>query len=170
MNFKFLKALQELPDNDRQRLKVLALVLGLVLIWTWNIAPALKTLREAPLHLSQLELQTQSMKAMQSEAQTLQKSPRLSATDANTALRQAALEVMGNGARLSIEGNRATLTLSGVTADSLAQFLALVRTKSQALPIEAHVQKFTNSGAAAGKTAAGQELWRGALILSLPGG
>jgi hypothetical protein len=53
-----------------------------------------------------------------------------------------------------------------VSADSLAQFLATARNKSHALPIEAHLQKF--SGTASGKTTSAKELWRGALILNLP--
>jgi general secretion pathway protein M len=83
-------------------------------------------------------------------------------------LQKAAAETLGNGARLNIEGTRATLTLSSVSAESMAQFLALARTQAQALPIEAQLQKFTEP--AASKTANPSDLWRGALILSLPGG
>jgi hypothetical protein len=50
----------------------------------------------------------------------------------------------------------------------MAQFLALARTQAQALPIEAQLQNFTEP--AASKTANPSDLWRGALILSLPGG
>jgi general secretion pathway protein M len=104
---------------------------------------------------------------MQVQAQTLQKSPRIKPNEAASLLQKAASEVLGNGARLNIEGTRATLTLSGVSADSLAQFVALTRAQSQAMPIEAHLQKFSASGSANKDS---KELWRGALILSLPGG
>jgi general secretion pathway protein M len=137
------------------------------MLWTWNLAPALKTLREVPLQLTQLDAQTQQLKAMQAQAQTLQKSPRIKSNEAASLLQKAASEVLGNGARLNIEGTRATLTLSGVSADSLAQFVALARTQSQTMPIEAHLQKFSASGSASKDS---KELWRGALILSLPGG
>jgi general secretion pathway protein M len=89
-------------------------------------------------------------------------------------LQQSATEILGAGASLNIQGARATLTLSGVSADSLAQFLAKARNKSHALPIEAHLQKFsgtssgTSSGTASGKATSAKELWRGALILNLP--
>jgi hypothetical protein len=49
----------------------------------------------------------------------------------------------------------------------LAQFLASARAQSQAMPIEAHLQKFSAAGPANKDS---KELWRGALILSLPGG
>jgi general secretion pathway protein M len=164
---KFLNTFQALPDKDRQRLLVLASVFLSLMLWTWNLAPALKTLREVPLQLSQLDAQTQQLKAMQAQAQTLQKSPRIKSNEAASLLQNAASEVLGNGARLNIEGTRATLTLSGVSADSLAQFVALARTQSQTMPIEAHLQKFSASGSASKDS---KELWRGALILSLPGG
>ena len=164
---KFLNTFQALPDKDRQRLLVLASVFLALMLWTWNLAPALKTLREVPLQLSQLDAQTQQLKAMQAQAQTLQKSPRIKSNEAASLLQNAASEVLGNGARLNIEGTRATLTLSGVSADSLTQFVALARTQSQTMPIEAHLQKFSASGSASKDS---KELWRGALILSLPGG
>jgi general secretion pathway protein M len=167
LSMKFLNIFQALPDKDRQRLLVLASVFLSLMLWTWNLAPALKTLREVPLQLTQLDAQTQQLKAMQAQAQTLQKSPRIKSNEAASLLQKASSEVLGNGARLNIEGTRATLTLSGVSADSLAQFVALARTQSQTMPIEAHLQKFSASGSASKDS---KELWRGALILSLPGG
>jgi general secretion pathway protein M len=162
MSFEFLNAFQQLSSQDRQRLQWAAWLLGAVLLWTFNLAPALKTLRDVPPQASQLDAQTQSLKAMQAQAQALQKSPHLSQAEASALLQQSASEVLGIGARLSTEGARATLTISGVSADNLAQFLALARSKSHALAVEAHLQKFTSTGTNA------KELWRGAIILNLP--
>jgi general secretion pathway protein M len=168
MSMKFLSSLQSLPPKDRQRLLALALVLLALILWTWQISPALKTLRDMPAQLAQLQDQTQQLKLMQAQAQALQKSPRIQAKDARTLLQKVATENLDNGARLNIEGSRATLTISRVSAESLAQFLALARTQAQALPIEAQLQKFTDAGAT--KTNTPADLWRGTLILSLPGG
>jgi general secretion pathway protein M len=168
MSMKFLSSLQSLPPKDRQRLLALALVLLALILWTWQISPSLKTLRDMPAQLAQLQDQTQQLKLMQAQAQALQKSPRVQAKDARTLLQKVATENLDNGARLNIEGSRATLTISRVSAESLAQFLALARTQAQALPIEAQLQKFTDVGAT--KTNTPTDLWRGTLILSLPGG
>jgi general secretion pathway protein M len=168
MSMKFLSSLQSLPPKDRQRLLALALVLLALILWTWQISPALQTLRDMPAQLAQLQDQTQQLKLMQAQAQALQKSPRVQAKDARTLLQKVATENLDNGARLNIEGSRATLTISRVSAESLAQFLALARTQAQALPIEAQLQKFTDAGAT--KTNTPADLWRGTLILSLPGG
>jgi general secretion pathway protein M len=168
MSMKFLSSLQSLPPKERQRLLALALVLLALILWTWQISPALQTLRDMPAQLAQLQDQTQQLKLMQAQAQALQKSPRVQAKDARTLLQKVATENLDNGARLNIEGSRATLTISRVSAESLAQFLALARTQAQALPIEAQLQKFTDAGAT--KTNTPADLWRGTLILSLPGG
>jgi len=168
MSMKFLSSLQSLPPKDRQRLLALALVLLALILWTWQVSPALKTLRDMPAQLAQLQDQTQQLKLMQAQAQALQKSPRIQAKDARTLLQKVATENLDNDARLNIEGSRATLNISRVSAESLAQFLALARTQAQALPIEAQLQKFTDAGAT--KTNTPADLWRGTLILSLPGG
>ena len=173
MSFDFLKPLNALPAPDRQRLQWLLAVLLFILVWTFNVSPALKTWREAPALLVQLETQTQSLKAMQAQAQSLQKAARLSSADAASQLQQSVTEVLGSGAKLNLEGGRATLTLSGVSAENLAQFLTMARTKSHALPLEAHLQKFENTnsnGIAPTKTksSGATQLWRGTLILNLP--
>lgn len=155
MSFEFLNAFKQVPDKDRQRLQWAAVVFGAILLWTFSLAPALKTLRDVPPQLTQLAAQTQTLKAMQAQAQALQNSPRLSPVDAAALLQQSVSDVLGSGARMNTEGTRVTLTLSGVSADNLAQFLAMARSKSHALPIEAHLQK-------------AKELWRGTLVLNLP--
>ena len=159
MNSEWLKRLMALPDKDRQRLKYLALGLFLSLLWFWNIAPALKTYREAPQQLAQLELQSHYLKSLQTQAVALQKAPRMNAQNASAALQQTATEILGSSAKLNLEAGRATLNLTPTSADTLAQFLASARIKAYALPVEAQLQKT--------KTA-DQALWRGTLILSLP--
>jgi general secretion pathway protein M len=159
MNSEWLKRLMALPDKDRQRLKYLALGLFLSLLWFWNIAPALKTYREAPQQLAQLELQSHYLKSLQTQAVALQKAPRMNAQNASAALQQTATEILGSSAKLNLEAGRATLNLTPTSADTLAQFLASARVKAYALPVEAQLQKT--------KTA-DQALWRGTLILSLP--
>lgn len=171
MSVDVLKSLQALPAKDRQRLQWLIAALVLTWVWLFNLAPALKTWREAPAQLLQLEAQTQSLKTMQAQAQNLQKSARLSTSEASTLLQQSATEVLGAAAKLSVEGGHVSLALNGVSAENLAQFLALARTKSHALPTEAHLQKFTppnGSSAEKGKPSAATALWRGTLLLNLP--
>lgn len=159
MKSEWRSRFKALPDKDRQRLKYLALGLFLSLLWFWNMAPALKTYREAPLQLAQLELQSQNLKSLQTQALALQKAPRMNAQNASAVLQQTATEILGSSAKLNLEAGRATVNLTPTSADALAQFLATARIKAYALPVEAKLQKT--------KTA-DQELWRGTLILSFP--
>jgi len=159
MKSEWRSRFKALPDKDRQRLKYLALGLFLSLLWYWNMAPALKTYREAPLQLAQLELQSQNLKSLQTQALALQKAPRMNAQNASAVLQQTVTEILGSSAKLNLEAGRATVNLTPTSADALAQFLATARIKAYALPVEAKLQKT--------KTA-DQELWRGTLILSLP--
>jgi len=159
MKSEWRSRFKALPDKDRQRLKYLALGLFLSLLWYWNMAPALKTYREAPLQLAQLELQSQNLKSLQTQALALQKAPRMNAQNASAVLQQTVTEILGSSAKLNLEAGRATVNLAPTSADALAQFLASARIKAYALPVEAKLQKT--------KTA-DQELWRGTLILSLP--
>ena len=159
MKSEWRSRFKALPDKDRQRLKYLALGLFLSLLWFWNMAPALKTYQEAPLQLAQLELQSQNLKSLQTQALALQKAPRMNVQNASAVLQQTATEILGSSAKLTLESGRATVNLTPTSADALAQFLASARVKAYALPVEAKLQK-TNT--------ADQELWRGTLILSLP--
>ena len=159
MKSEWRSRFKALPDKDRQRLKYLALGLFLSLLWFWNMAPALKTYREAPLQLAQLELQSQNLKSLQTQALALQKAPRMNVQNASAVLQQTAIEILGSSAKLTLESGRATVNLTPTSADALAQFLASARVKAYALPVEAKLQKT--------KTA-DQELWRGTLILSFP--
>ena len=151
--------IQSLPEKDRKLIQYLALAMAFSLLWFWNIAPALKTYQEAPLQLAQLERQTENLKALQAQALALQKAPRVKVQNVGAVLQQASSEILGNGATLNLEASRAPLTLNNVSAEALAQFLALARSQAQAMPIEAKLQK-NKTGTA--------EVWRGTLILSLP--
>jgi general secretion pathway protein M len=159
MMSKWRSLLQALPDKDRMKIEYLAWALFLALLWFLNIAPALQTYQAAPQQLAQLEAQTEELKSLQSQALALQKAPRMKVQDANAVLQQTASDILGNGAKLNFEASRATLTLTNVSAEALAQFLATARKQALALPIEAKLQK--------NKTGA-QEIWRGTLILNLP--
>jgi general secretion pathway protein M len=129
------------------------------LLWFLNISPALQTYQQAPLQLAKLEQQSETLKALQLQALALQKAPRIKAQDASAALPQILANTLGSGAKLNVEATRATLQMTSVSAEALAQFLEEARNQAHALPTEAHLQKFK---------AGTQGMWRGTLILNLP--
>jgi len=95
--------------------------------WWWlGVAPALTVLRGAEQQHRVLDAQLQAMQAMQAQARALQAQPRLAPDEARRQL-EASVKPLAPGLQLSLAGDRATVTLKGVSADTLAQWLAQVR-------------------------------------------
>ena len=143
-----------------------ALLVAAALAWWLLLAPALRTLREAPARHAALDAQLERMQTLAAEARLLQ-------ADASTRPSQAAL---GSGVRVSLMGERATVGLQGVPAAAIAPWLAQVRGNARSVPVEAHLTRSSAKppaqpvvGAAPQKTApAGEARWDGAIVFALP--
>lgn len=153
--------------QGREQMLVMAAagLVGLALVWWVALAPAIKTLRLAPQAHAQLDRQLQHMRGLQQEALELQKAPRIQANDAVRALQSSLTQSMGASAQMTIVADRATVTLKGVPATSLAQWLAQVRSTARVVPIQA---KLVRSAGTKGNAPALPAHWDGTLILSLP--
>ena len=128
-------------SRERQAVIVVALVLGLFAVWSLFVQPALRTAREAPAQLDLLEAQYQQMQRIANEATTLRGATRVSPTQAAAALK-AATDRLGANARLTMQGDRATLTLtSGVSVEALRAWLGEARSGARARPIDAQLQR-----------------------------
>lgn len=127
---------------SRERLLVIGagVVLVLGLTWLVLIAPALRTLREAPATLDRLDAQLQQMQRLASEARDLKSTPPVSVNQSLNALR-AASERLGEHARFVAQGDRATLTLTGVSGDKLRQWLAEARSGARARTVDAQLSR-----------------------------
>jgi len=132
---------QARTPRERQAVIVVALVLSLFVLWSLFVQPALRTAREAPAQLDVLEAQYQQMQRIANEATTLRSATRVSPTQAAAALK-AATDRLGANARLSIQGERATLTLtSGVSVEALRAWLNEARSGARARPVDAQLQR-----------------------------
>jgi general secretion pathway protein M len=129
-----------LPRRERRLVGVAAAVLGAFLVWLLAVQPALRTLREAPAQIEQLDAQLQSMQRLATEARELRAAPPLGAAQSLLALK-AASDRLGDKARLSVQGERAVLTLNGVGSEALRNWLAEVRSGARARPIEAQLSR-----------------------------
>jgi len=137
--------------REKTLLRTGAALLALALLWWVAISPALRTLRDAQLRGPALQTQMQAMLQLQARAQALQAQPKLPAADSK-ALLEAALPTLGAMARMTVSGERATITLEGSTAEALAQWLAQVRLNAHARPLEMHLTRT-------------QGLWSGRMVL-----
>lgn len=133
-----------------------ATLVAISLVWLIAIQPALNTLRTSESQHRALDAQLQQMLALQQQARALQSQPKLGHDDALRLLEQSMQQRLGTSGRLAVNGDRATVTLTGTPPDALARWLTQARVDARAVPGEAHLTR----------NAAG--LWEGTLVLSLP--
>ena len=145
---------QQTSRRDQLALLGGATLLVLAMLWLLAIAPALAVLRGAEPQRRALEVQLQQMQSLQAQAKALQAQPRLAPDEARRLL-EASVKPLAPSLQLALVGDRATMTLKGVTADALTQWLAQVRLNVRVLPAEARLRR----------NAAGT--WDGTLVLNL---
>ena len=142
-----------LAARERRLLAAGAAVLLLTLLWAVVVQPAWHTLQRAPADLELLDTQLQQMRALAAEAQQLRATPPVTPEQAAAVLKGAA-ERLGSKAKLSLQGERAVLTLTALEPGQLTSWLAEVRSGARARPLEANL---TRAGAG----------YSGSLVLSL---
>lgn len=142
----------------RERRLVLAAVtvLGLFLAWALAVQPAWRTIDRVAAERNALEEQWQTMQRLAVEVQQLRAAPPVSQEQAVAALEAAAAR-LGSAGRLTLQGDRAVLTLNGVGTSALRDWLAEARSGARARPVEAKLSR----------TAAG---YSGTLVVALGGG
>ena len=144
-----------LAPRERRLLTLAAVVLGGFLLWSVALAPAWRTLQTAPAQLDALDAQAQQMQALATEAGLLRAAPPVPLDQAQAAL-TAATERLGSPAsKLSLQGERALLSLKGVGSAQLSAWLAEARAGARARVVEASL------------TQTGPGLYDGSLTLAL---
>jgi len=129
-----------LPPRERTGVSLAALVVGILLVWWIGIAPALRALRETPAQIDALDIQLQSMQRMALEARELRGAAPVPATQAALALKSAT-ERLGDKGSIAVQNDRATLTLKGVTGETLRAWLGEARSGARARPIDAQLTR-----------------------------
>jgi general secretion pathway protein M len=165
----------------REKMMVISagLVVGLALLWWVALAPALQTLRAANAQHAQADAQLQSMRLLAAEATALRGQRVLGYEESLRNLENSVKQTFGAGATLSVSDARASLTLKGVSADALAQWLSQARINARVVPSEARLQRSNLGAGAAASTASSATataasaspapvLWDGVLVLALP--
>ena len=151
-----------LAPREQTLLAAATAVVSLALLWWVGVAPALKILGQAEARQQSLDAQWQQMQALEAQARALQAQPKARQDEAVRALEASLTRSPRTGAPRSGSGERATLTLKGVTATALGAWLAQVRANARALPAEARLVRSPATTAATGI------LWDGVIVLALP--
>ena len=126
--------------RDRRLLGLAGTVLGLFITWSLAVQPAWRTLQVAPVQRDALDGQWQAMQRLAAEAKDLRAAPPVSIEQSSAALR-AATERLGDQGRLTMQGERAVLTLQGVSTSQLRDWLAEARSGARARPVEARLTR-----------------------------
>jgi general secretion pathway protein M len=126
---------QALAPREQRWVILAAGVLCVFALWRIAVQPAWHTLREAPAQIDALDAQLQQMQRLASETRDLRAQPAVSAAQAEAALR-ASTERLGSDHRLTLQGDRATVQLKGVSGPALSAWLAEVRSAARARPVE----------------------------------
>jgi general secretion pathway protein M len=126
--------------RERLALGVVGAFLAVVLVWLLFVQPAWRVARDAPAQLDRLEGELQQMQRLAAESQTLRSAVPVPQAQAAAAVR-AATERLADKARLSLQGDRASVTFNGVSAEALRGWLLEVRSAARARPAEAQLTR-----------------------------
>lgn len=131
---------QTLAPRERSLFLAATLVLGLYLTWAVAVQPAWRTIDRAAAERDGLDRQWQTMQRLADESRQLRAAPLVSQPQAVAAL-EAATARLGSAGRLSLQGDRAVLTLNGVGTGALRDWLTEARTGARARPLEATLSR-----------------------------
>jgi general secretion pathway protein M len=135
---------QTLGERERRALMLAAAVAGFFLFWSLALQPAWRTINKAPDTLNRLDTQLQNMHRLAQESQELRGVSPVSTAQATASL-QSATDRLGKQGRISIQADRATLTLSNVSPEALKDWLSEARSAARARPMEAQLNR-SNGG------------------------
>lgn len=129
-----------LAPRERRLVGGAGVLLLIAALWFLFVQPALRTLREAPAQIDRLDAQLQLMQGLASQSNGLRGATPVPQAQAAAALRSATETLQGK-ARLTLVGDRATLTLNGIDALALQRWLTEARSAARARPVEAQLTR-----------------------------
>lgn len=156
MRARLQQAWQGLAPRERRGLLLAGGVVAVALVWGLTVQPAWRTLSRAPAELERLDAEWQGMQRLAAESAALRGAPPVPLPAAQEALR-AATARLGEGAELTLQGERVVLRVDGIAPSALRDWLAEARAGARARPVAATLSRH-NAGLA------------GTLELSLAGG
>ena len=147
---------QALAPRERQGVTIVLALVAVALFWLLAVQPAWRTLRTAPAEADVLEAQWQQMQRLAAESKELRAAPPVAPAQSAAALK-AATERLGTQGRLTLAGERATLTLSGASGSQLGAWLVEARSAARARVVEAQLTR-------------GPQGYSGSVVVALGGG
>ena len=134
------QAWQGLAPRERQGLLLAGGVVAVALLWSLAVQPAWRTLGRAPAELERLDAEWQGMLRLATESAALRGAPPVPLPAAQEALR-AATARLGEGAELTLQGDRVVLRVDGIAPSALRDWLAEARAGARARPVAATLSR-----------------------------
>jgi general secretion pathway protein M len=156
--------------REQKLLRVSAVAFLLLALWRLTLAPAWQTWQEAPARQAHLDSQNQTMWQLKAQAQDLQKPKSMTRSESLQWL-QTNVDDLGPGAKVSLQGERAVLSLDAAPAEALAYWISSAREHALAVPVQAQLQQSAAQAAKphnANNPTAAETLWQGTVLLRLP--
>ena len=154
---QWLARWRTMAPRERQLVLAAAWLTALVLLVMLAIRPAVKTLRETPAQLAEVNAQLDEMNRFAAEAVALKQLPPVPPAQAKAAL-EASIDRLGDGAKLSSQGDRITVVLKSVSGGDLLDWLTEVRSSARVRPLEADLEEVEPG------------VYNGSIALALPAG
>jgi general secretion pathway protein M len=129
-----------LDARERQMVVIIAIALTFLIIWLVLVRPALNTLETAPAQRDQADAQLLQMQAISNEAKQLRALPPVPPSVAEQVLKSATDE-LGGKAKIQMQGDRATLSVTGINGEELRRWLIQARGGARARPVEANLAR-----------------------------
>ena len=129
-----------LAARERQMVLVVAAAVLLLLVWLILVRPAWNVLEKAPRQREAADLQLLQMQSIATEARQLRALPPVPASVAEQVLKSATDE-LGGKAKLQVQGDRATLSVTGINGEELRKWLIQARGGARARPVEANLAR-----------------------------
>ena len=148
---------QQASISERRGLASAGGMVILALIWWLGLSPALATLRTAEGQHRALDAQLQVMRDLAAQAGNLQSLPKIGFEESRAAVDASVKQQLGAAAQVSLQGDRAVVTLKNAAPQALAAWLTQTRANARTVPLEAQLrQNAARSG------------WDGSVVLGLP--
>ena len=128
----------KLDARERQMVVVIATAVTFLVVWLALVRPALNTLDTAPAQRDQADAQLLQMQAISNEAGQLRALPPVPPSVAGQVLKSATDE-LGGKAKIALQGDRATLSVTGINGEELRKWLLQARGGARARPVEANL-------------------------------
>jgi general secretion pathway protein M len=129
-----------LAPRERVLVAVMAGAIAFLIAWLIVVRPAWRTLAAAPALRAQADAELLQMQAIAAEAKQLRALPPVQPQGVEQVLKSATDQLGGKG-KLSIQPDRATLSVTGATGEDLRQWLIQARGGARARPIEASLTR-----------------------------